>query len=93
MSFLSGLASLFSFNSSPKTEDPVEYEGYNIIASPIPEGGQYRVAATITKGEGDTLQTHKFIRSDMLGSRDECIEVTIRKAKMTIDQSGYSLFN
>lgn len=98
MGFFSSLATLFSgnSNSSPEevsVEDSVEYKGFSIIPAPISEGGQYRVAATITKGEVASLQSHSFIRSDVLSIREDCIELTIRKSKISIDQSGDSLFN
>ncbi|WP_191602377.1 HlyU family transcriptional regulator [Marinomonas algicola] len=95
MSFLSGLKSLFTAGPAApeKEEDPIDYKGFIIIPAPINEGGQHRVAATITKGEGDSQQIHKFIRSDLIAGRDECITVTINKAKMTIDQLGDRLFN
>jgi len=92
MGFLSGLKSLFIPNTDAVAADPIEYEGFNIIPAPLPEGRQYRVAATITKGEGDKLKTHTFIRSDVLGSRDECIQLTIQKAQRAIDQSGEHIF-
>ncbi len=96
MGFLSSITSLFSSNTSQATAEEhasVAYNGFIITPAPIAEGGQFRVAATITKGEDDSLQTHQFIRSDLVGSRDECIEITIRKAKMTIDQLSDTLFN
>ena len=98
MGFLSSITSLFSSNTSEATTTAEEaasvvYNGFIITPAPIAEGGQFRVAATITKGEDETLQTHQFIRSDLVGSRDECIEITIRKAKMTVDQLADSLFN
>lgn len=93
MGFLSGLKSLFTTNSNAVAEDPVEYNGFIITPAPMPDGRQYRVAATITKGEGDTLKTHTFIRSDVVGSRNECIEITIRKAQRAIDQSNEHIFN
>ena len=93
MGFLSGLKSLFTTNRNAVAEDPVEYNGFIITPAPMPDGRQYRVAATITKGEGDTLKTHTFIRSDVVGSRNECIEITIRKAQRAIDQSNEHIFN
>ncbi|MEI6898124.1 MAG: HlyU family transcriptional regulator [Psychromonas sp.] len=90
MGFFSFLKSMFSVSAD--TDIAIKYNGFSIVPTPIREGGQFRVAATITKGEGDTLQTHKFIRSDLVGSQSECAEVTIRKAKMTIDQLEDRLF-
>jgi len=98
MGFLSGLASLFSSNTSHSTEqasveESIEYKGFTITPNPMNEGGQYRLSAIITKGMDDTTQTHTFIRSDVIASRDDCIEMTIRKAKIAIDQMGDSLFS
>jgi len=95
MGFLSGIKSLFEAGPAApaKEEDPIEYKGFTIIPAPINEGGQHRVAASITKGEGEEQQTHKFIRSDLIASRDECLKITINKTKMTIDQLGDRIFN
>ncbi|GLS89205.1 transcriptional activator HlyU [Psychromonas marina] len=95
MGFFSGLKSLFLGDSSgsAKTSETIKYNDFSIIPAPIREGGQYRVAGTITKGEGEALKTHKFIRSDVIDNRDECISLTIRKAKLAIDQSEDRIFN
>lgn len=94
MGFLSGLKALFSGSGgeSAQAEEAIEHNGFVIVPAPKPEGGQYRVAATITKGDDEALQTHQFIRSDLIANRDECLEVTVRKAKMTIDQLGDRIF-
>lgn len=95
MGILSGLKGLFSgaTATTEKAEEAIEYNGYQIIPAPMKDGGQYRVAATITLGEGEEQKVHNFIRSDLMANRDECIEITIRKAKLTIDQLGKNLFN
>ncbi len=95
MGILSSLKALFaaSEEAPEPTEESVEYKGFDIVPAPMKDGGQYRVAATITKGEGDDMQTHQFIRSDLISSREECIVITLRKAKMTIDQLGDRLFS
>lgn len=93
MGFFSALKSIFSgTDTEAKAEAAIEHKGFLIVPAPQKEGGQYRVAATITKGQDDALQTHRFIRSDLIASRDECLAVTIRKAKMTIDQLGDHIF-
>ncbi|MEL0636546.1 HlyU family transcriptional regulator [Marinomonas sp. TI.3.20] len=94
MGILSGLKGLFSSGESApvEAEKAVEYKGFEIIPAPMKEGGQYRVAATITKGEGDEQKVHRFIRSDLIPNRDECMEITLRKSKLTIDQLGDNLF-
>jgi len=92
MGFLSGLKSLFIPTTEAVAVEPVTYEGFNIIPAPMPEGRQYRVAATITKGEGESLKTHTFIRSDVVGGYDECVQLTLQKAQRAIDQSGEHIF-
>jgi hypothetical protein len=95
MGILSSLKGLFASGESStpeKAEDVVEYKGFSIVPAPMKDGGQYRVAATITKGEGEEQKTHTFIRSDLMPNRDECLEITLRKAKLTIDQLGDNIF-
>ena len=93
MGFLSGLASLFSSstNNSPTqvAEESIEYKEFSITPSPVSEGGQYRLSATISK----TVEGELFIRSDVIASRKDCIEMTIRKTKIAIDQMGEDIFN
>lgn len=97
MGLFTAISALFSGNKSAqqsqKAEEAIEYNGYSIVPTPIAEGSQFRVSATITKGEGEELKTHTFIRSDVLAMREDCIELTIRKAQLCIDQSGDNLFN
>lgn len=95
MGILSSISKLFSgSDNTPQSSaaEAIDYNGYTITPTPMPDQGQYRVSATITKGDGETLKTHTFIRSDLVASRDECIELTTRKAKLTIDQLGDQIF-
>ena len=70
----------------------VSYEGYTIQPAPLKEGGQFRLAGTITKTVDGEEKTHQFIRADLFSSADDCIEVCIRKGKQLIDQQGDSIF-
>ncbi len=89
MSLFSSLKSMFSSDEAEKVKaEAVEYKGYNILPTPQEEQGQFRISALITKGE----QQHQFIRCDLVMNLDECIEVTLYKAKMTIDQQGDAIF-
>lgn len=94
MGIFSSLSKLFSSSESsqPTPAETIEYNGYNITPSPQADQGQYRVCGLITKGEGEIQKSHNFIRSDLVANRDECIELTIRKAKLTIDQLGDQIF-
>ncbi|MEZ9924429.1 transcriptional regulator [Vibrio breoganii] len=86
---------LFGSSEAPKqvVVEPIEYKGYLIYAEPIAEGGQYRIAGRITLVEGDSIKTHRFIRSDLLGNEGDANELMIKKAQMLIDQMGETIFN
>lgn len=89
MSFLDNVKSLFASGAKPASAFPAEeYKGYTITPTPQSDGGQYRVCGVISKDE----QTHQFFRADLLPAADACAEETLRKAKMTIDQLGDSIF-
>ena len=91
MSLFSSLKSMFSSDTSPAPSSEMQskdYKDFTITPAPMPEGGQFRVNGTILKGD----KSQQFIRADVLGSRDECAEETIRKAKLMIDQLGDGLF-
>lgn len=95
MGIFASLSKLFqgSANSSVENDaQAVEYNGYLITPTPQPDQGQYRVCAHITKSDGDDVKSHTFIRSDLVPSYDQCVELTLRKAKLTIDQLGEQIF-
>jgi hypothetical protein len=73
-----------------------ETEPYNdllLVAAPIQEGGQYRLAGRIEKRDGDRVLTRTFIRADLFSSRDDTVASTFRKARQIADQHGPSLFS
>ncbi|MGY3571454.1 HlyU domain-containing protein [Vibrio paucivorans] len=91
-----GLFSRLFGKSEPKPEpviEPVEYKGCLIYQNSISESGQYRVAGQITKEIDGELKTHRFIRSDVLSSKDDADELMLKKSQMLIDQMGDSIFN
>lgn len=91
MSLLSSLKSMFSSNTAAPPEKALpgeEYKGYLITPSPVADGSQFRVNGLIEKGE----QQHRFIRADVLPSKEACAEEMIRKSKLMIDQVGDSFF-
>lgn len=72
-----------------------ETEAYNdllLVAAPIAEGGQYRLAGRIEKRDGDRVLIRTFIRADLFSSRDDTVASTFRKARQIVDQHGASLF-
>ena len=70
----------------------VEHEGYLITPAPQKEGGQYRLAGTISMEIDGETKTHQFIRADLFTSADECNEACIRKAKQVIKEQGTAIF-
>jgi hypothetical protein len=72
--------------------DPVEYNGYEIVADPISNGGQFNVAGTIRKNFPDGPKEHRFIRADTHSSRDDAAGHSVQKARQLIDEQGDRLF-
>lgn len=89
MGLLDSLKSLITpGEKKPEAFPSTAYEGFTITPTPMPEGNQFRVCGTISKGE----QEHQFIRADLMGSAEQCAKETLRKAQMTIDQLGDGVF-
>ncbi len=89
---------LFSklFGSTPKPEEkvePVEYKGFYIYAEAQPESGQYRVAGRITKTVDDETKEHRFIRSDVVQSKEDANSLMLHKSKLFIDQMNGNIFD
>ncbi|MCP4070175.1 MAG: hypothetical protein GY742_00365 [Hyphomicrobiales bacterium] len=90
MSFLKKL-----FGVSPAAEEPtvvIEHEGYQITATPVSDGGQYRLCAEISREIDGEIKTHRMIRADIFPNRDDAIECSYRKAKQMIGEQGERIF-
>ena len=92
MGFLSKLFGRSSKESQPSSVEPIEYKGYLIYPQPTEEGGQYRISGTITKEINHELQTHRFIRSDVVSSETQANQIMLSKSQMFIDQTGDNMF-
>lgn len=93
---MSWLKKIFGGNASEgaaSAGNAQEYKGFSIIATPIKEGGQWRLAGTISKEVGGAMKEHKFIRADLFSSKDEAAQFAVVKAQLIIDQSGESIFS
>jgi hypothetical protein len=78
---------------SPSSAGPAaalgeSYKGFQITATPIREGGQFRVAARIEK-DG---RRHELVRADTMASLDEATAISLSKARQIIDEQGDRLF-
>jgi len=91
MSFFKKLFGGGSAASAPARE-PVEHEGFTIVPQPIPDGGQFRLGATISKEIDGEMKEHKLIRADLFPSEDQCADYAVTKAKQVIKEQGDRLF-
>lgn len=96
------MASIFSklFGRGGGAQTPAkvaeETEAYNdllLVAAPIAEGGQFRLAGRIEKQDGERVLTRAFIRADLFSSREDTVAATFRKARQIADQHGAALFS
>lgn len=94
-SFFSKLFGL-SGKSDAQAAGPEERETYNdlvIVATPMQEGSQYRLAGRIEKQGGDVVLVRTFVRADVFTSREDTVAAAFRKGHQIIDQHGPSLFS
>lgn len=63
---------------------PIEYKGMLIYQESIAENGQYRVAGRITQEINGELQTHRFIRSDVLSNKQEADQLMLKKLSFSL---------
>ncbi len=69
----------------------VAHGGYLIHPEPQREGDQWRVAGIIVSENDPDGAAHQFIRADVYMTKDDAIDVTIRKAKQIIHERGKTL--
>lgn len=69
-----------------------EYKGIEIRAEPAKEGGQWRVAGSLTRVKGEETDVRRFLRADLMQSRDQAVSASIEKARLIIDQNGEMLW-
>lgn len=96
-SFFSKLFSGFGGSGPAKEEvrkeEVREFGEYRIIAAPIREGGQFRLAGRIERDVNGETKVHEFIRADMFTSLDEANDFTFRKGEQIITQGGEHIFS
>ena len=75
---------------------PEEKEVYNdlvLVAAPMAEGSQFRLAGRIERQDGEVVLVRTFIRADMFSVRDDAVSAAFRKGRQIVDQHGASLFS
>ena len=72
--------------------DADTYQGFTIQPAPMAEGGQFRLAATVSKEIAGSVKEHRLIRADLFASAEEAASASLRKARQVIDEQGERLF-
>ncbi|MFC6671752.1 HlyU family transcriptional regulator [Marinobacterium aestuariivivens] len=75
-----------------RSGEAIDYKGYQIFLKARPVDGLYGVGGLIRREIDGEVREHLFIRADQLPSREQCDEVTLQKARQTIDQLGDEIF-
>lgn len=92
MSFLKKLFGGGGAAQKDPPAEPVEHKGFTIHPAPFVEDGQYQTCGLISKTVDGETKEHRFVRADRFASRDDAIEVTLRKARQLIDEQGERIF-
>ncbi len=80
-------------DAEPKVTEARDHAGFTIKATPMPEGGQFRLAALIEKSVGGEVKTHRLIRADLFASKEEATRFALIKAEQVIDEQGEAIFS
>ncbi len=73
--------------------EPVAYAGFTITPEPYRVGGQWQLAARITKVIDGTEREHQLVRADLLADAEEARRHAVLKAQRLIDERGDGLFD
>ncbi|SFD45376.1 HlyU family transcriptional regulator [Roseivivax sediminis] len=76
----------------PAPAETVEYNGFYITPEPMPDDGQFRIAALIEGDVDGERKSHQLIRADVMSDYDAAVEASLAKARQAIDQQGKALF-
>ena len=76
----------------PEAADPVEHEGFSIVATPRKANGGWSTEGLIRKAvDGEEKEVH-FIRADTSTSREAAVTLAVSKARKIIDEQGERVF-
>lgn len=67
------------------------YQGLELLARPVQEGGTWRVAGTIRRPGDEQGPGHDFVRADTMADRDEATRMSLLKARQLVDEQGEGL--
>ena len=78
---------------APQPADPVEHEGFEIVATPREVPGGWSTEGLIRKRVGDAVREVPSIRADTCMSRDDAIRAAQGKGRKIIDERGDKVFD
>ena len=73
--------------------ETLEYNGFSIQPTPRNVNNGWSTEAIITKEIDGEVHTHHFIRADTTAEQGAAVELTLSKARITIDQLGDKIFS
>ena len=76
----------------PEGAEPVEHDGFTIVATPRKASGGWSTEGRISKVVGGETKEVHFIRADTSTSRDAAITLSVSKARKIIDEQGERVF-
>ena len=79
-------------SSEPTVMAEEDYQGHHIAATPMKEGDQWRLCATVSKEIDGETRTHDVIRADLFASADDAARYAVTKAKQVIDEQGDGIY-
>lgn len=79
--------------AEPQVVAEREISGVLVQATPINEGGQFRLGAKLSKEIGGEMRHHMLIRADVFTAQDDAVEAAFRKAERAIKEQGDGLFS
>jgi len=92
LGFLKNVFGGGSGGGDPEASDPVEHEGFTIVATPRKASGGWSTEGRIGKVvDGEAKEVH-FIRADTSTSREAAITLSVSKARKIIDEPGERVF-
>ncbi|MEF2552475.1 HlyU family transcriptional regulator [Aurantimonas sp. A2-1-M11] len=95
MSFLKklfGSSSPAAAPKEPRVAAEETYEGFHIAATPIAEGGQFRLCATITRTVDGAVRSHRLVRADLFPSEAEAARFSLMKGRQVVNEQGDAMF-
>jgi hypothetical protein len=78
---------------APAHADPVDYQGFRIVATPRQVPGGWSTEGLIRKHLDGEEREVAFIRADTCMSREDAVRASEAKARKIIDERGDDIFD